>query len=237
MTVVKLDAGQQAPPETGEGTRSRLVRSLLQDGPATAATLAGRLGLTSAAVRRHLDALAAEGVVVAGERAPYGPGPRRGRGRPAKVYALTPTGRESFQSTYDDLATEALRYLARLGGQVAVAEFARERVAEFEQRYADLVAHAAPGQEAAALAAALSADGYAASAEPAPAGLGEQLCQHHCPVAHVAAEFPQLCEAETEVFSRLLGRPVQRLATIGHGDHVCTTVVPNRSVSPERTAS
>jgi len=38
-------------------------------------------------------------------------------------------------------------------------------------------------------------------------------------------EFPQLCEAETEAFSRLLGRPVQRLATIAHGDGICTTHV------------
>ncbi len=237
MTVVKLDVVQPMPLDPGEGTRSRLVRSLLQDGPATAATLAERLGLTPAAVRRHLDALTADALVAAGERPPYGPGPRRGRGRPAKVYALTPAGRESFQSTYDDLAAQALRYLARVGGDEAVAQFARERVAGLEQRYADLVASAEPGTEAAALAAALSDDGYAASAEPAPTGLGDQLCQHHCPVAHVAAEFPQLCEAETEVFSRLLGRPVQRLATIGHGDHVCTTVVPNRPAPPERTAS
>ena len=55
---------------------------------------------------------------------------------------------------------------------------------------------------------------------------GDQLCQHHCPVAHVAAEFPQLCEAETEIFARLLGRHVQRLATIAHGDGVCTTFIP-----------
>ena len=54
---------------------------------------------------------------------------------------------------------------------------------------------------------------------------GEQLCQHHCPVAHVAAEFPQLCEAETEAFGLLLGTPVQRLATIAHGDGICTTHV------------
>jgi hypothetical protein len=41
----------------------------------------------------------------------------------------------------------------------------------------------------------------------------------------VAAEFPQLCEAETEAFGRLLGTPVQRLATIAHGDGICTTHV------------
>jgi hypothetical protein len=34
-----------------------------------------------------------------------------------------------------------------------------------------------------------------------------------------------LCEAETEAFSRLLGTPVQRLATIAHGDGICTTHV------------
>jgi hypothetical protein len=78
------------------------------------------------------------------------------------------------------------------------------------------------------LAQALSADGYAASASGSPvetAGQGQQLCQHHCPVAHVAAEFPQLCEAETEAFGRLLGTPVQRLATISRGDGICTTHV------------
>ena len=55
---------------------------------------------------------------------------------------------------------------------------------------------------------------------------GGQLCQHHCPVAHVAAEFPQLCEAETAVIGRLVGTHVQRLATIAHGDGICTTHIP-----------
>ena len=86
----------------------------------------------------------------------------------------------------------------------------------------------------------LSADGYAASAGPAPAigsVAGEQICQHHCPVAHVAAEFPQLCEAETEAFGRLLGTPVQRLATIAHGDGICTTHVTAPALVHTRTTT
>jgi predicted ArsR family transcriptional regulator len=63
---------------------------------------------------------------------------------------------------------------------------------------------------------------------------GAQICQHHCPVAHVAAEFPQLCEAETEAFGRLLGAPVRRLATIAHGDGICTTHVTAR-IAPSKT--
>ena len=61
--------------------------------------------------------------------------------------------------------------------------------------------------------------------------MGEELCQHHCPIAHVAAEFPQLCEAETEALSKVLGTHVQRLATIAHGDGVCTTFIPTAQKS------
>ena len=64
---------------------------------------------------------------------------------------------------------------------------------------------------------------------------GEQICQHHCPVAHVAEQFPQLCEAETAAFGRLLGTHVQRLATIAHGDGVCTTFIPATSVTTLQT--
>jgi predicted ArsR family transcriptional regulator len=60
-------------------------------------------------------------------------------------------------------------------------------------------------------------------------------------VQHVAAEFPQFCDAETDAFSRLLGVHVQRLATLAHGEHVCTTFIPLSAVSvkelTETTAS
>ena len=82
----------------------------------------------------------------------------------------------------------------------------------------------APVDRAQALAVALTAEGYAATASAISGG--GQLCQHHCPVAHVAAEFPQLCEAETAVIGRLVGTHVQRLATIAHGDGICTTHIP-----------
>ena len=211
-----------------ESTRDRVARSILTNGPSSAAILAERLQLTPAAVRRHLDHLLDEGLLEAREERVYGP---RGRGRPAKVFALTDTGRHAFHQAYDDLATTALRYIAEAGGDEAVAAFARRRVADVEERYRALLEAVPAEQKAKVLAQALTVDGYAAST--LQAGSGEQLCQHHCPVAHVAEQFPQLCEAETEVFSRLLGRHVQRLATIAHGDGVCTTHIPGQApVSP-----
>jgi predicted ArsR family transcriptional regulator len=84
-----------------------------------------------------------------------------------------------------------------------------------------------------ALSKLLTKEGYSASTDKL--GNGEEICQHHCPIAHVASEFPQLCEAETKAFSEILGTHVQRLATIAHGDGVCTTFIPS-NISPHSTA-
>jgi predicted ArsR family transcriptional regulator len=243
------------------GTRARVARLILELGPSTASLIGGRLGLTPAAIRRHLDNLLAEGLIETRSARTYA---SRGRGRPARLFAITDAGRSAFEHAYDDLASSALRFLATEAGPAAVEKFARHQVSELERRYGAVLAGVAPGERVRALADALSADGYAASASaapaptpapaPAPAGAaagatamageaaaalagGEQLCQHHCPVAHVAEEFPQLCEAETEAFSRLLGRPVQRLATIAHGDGICTTHVTGHSLADRQGIS
>jgi predicted ArsR family transcriptional regulator len=80
----------------------------------------------------------------------------------------------------------------------------------------------------------LSLAGYAAVVEP----LGDvavQLCQHHCPVVDAAREFPVLCEAETVELGRVMGRHVTRLATLAHGDEVCTAVISLGASSNETT--
>ncbi|MGW5209746.1 helix-turn-helix transcriptional regulator [Streptomyces sp. NPDC004051] len=222
----KVGEASQEELATGErSTRNRVARSVLDHGPSTVSELAERLGLTQAAVRRHLDALATDGIVEARERRVYG---ARTRGRPAKVFALTDCGRDAFDQSYDKLAVDALHWIGEQGGgDEAIAAFARARIAAQAGAYREAVEAAAPEERTRALAKALSADGYAATARSAPdPQQGEQLCQHHCPVAHAAERFPQLCEAETEFFAELLGTHVQRLATIAHGDGVCTTFIP-----------
>jgi predicted ArsR family transcriptional regulator len=209
-------------------TRDRVARTILENGPSTAADLAVALDLTPAAVRRHLDHLAAEGVVESREQKVYG---TRGRGRPAKVFALTDAGRDSFDQQYDDLAVQAMRFLAETQGEDAVVEFARRRVAFVERDYAAVTAIDPDLSPAEALAKVFTQNGYAASVRDMPV-VGEQLCQQHCPVSHVAHEFPQLCEAETEAIAAVLGTHVQRLATIAHGDGVCTTCIP-QNLKPE----
>jgi predicted ArsR family transcriptional regulator len=212
--------------EPVERTRESVARLVLELGPQTAAALAAQLNLSAAAIRRHLDALVSDGLLVECEsRRPV----QRGRGRPARTYSLTEAGRNAFPHAYDDLANTALRYLRQTGGDELVTAFAEHRAAEIVALIQPAMADAP--DRTLALAGALTAQGYAASTEQA--GAGVQICQHHCPVAHVAAEFPELCEAETRAFERVLGTYVQRLATIAHGDGVCTTHIPD---PPSRAA-
>jgi predicted ArsR family transcriptional regulator len=212
-------------------TRERVARSILVNGPSTAAALAERLDLTPAAVRRHLDQLLEDGAVEAREART---GAHRGRGRPAKAFALTEAGRDGFDQQYDDLAAQALRFLRETGGDDAVREFATRRVAFIQERFEGVRAEHPELGSAEILAKIFTDEGYAAAVRQLPV-VGEQLCQQHCPVAHVAHEFPQLCEAETEAISKVLGRHVQRLATIAHGDGVCTTCIPSTPSSTQST--
>ncbi len=204
-------------------TRQRVARSILENGPSTAADLGQRLELTPAAVRRHLEHLTEIGAVEVSNTKRPG---TRGRGRPAKSFGLTPRGRDLFDQAYDDLAVQAMRFLAETAGEEAVVEFARQRAAFIERDFAAVIQADPEMTPGAALAEVFSTHGYAATVRELPV-IGEQLCQQHCPVAHVASEFPQLCEAETEAIGRALGTHVQRLATIAHGDGVCTTCIPD----------
>jgi predicted ArsR family transcriptional regulator len=205
-------------------TRDAIARLILEHGPATAATLSQALALTPAGIRRHLDLLVADGILEARE-------PRnssaRGRGRPSKVFLMTDSGREKFEHTYDDLAVSALNFMASHSGEQLVAAFAQSRADDIEAKaheYIEQNKTSRKNDKVALLAEFLTDQGYAASVEDR--GMGQEICQHHCPIAHVASAYPQLCEAETQAFSRLLGTHVQRLATIAHGDGVCTTYIP-----------
>ena len=219
-SVVKIGSGPALKSSDDPRTRDAVARSILENGPSTAAALSERLGLTSAGIRRHLDLLVADSILEARD-------PRisstRGRGRPSKVFLMTDSGREKFEHSYDDLAVAALKFMSAQSGEHLVTAFAQSRADDIERKAASVLAKSSKKLES--LASFLSEQGYAASV--GPRGNGEELCQHHCPIAHVAAEFPQLCEAETEAFSQILGTHVQRLATIAHGDGVCTTFIPN----------
>ncbi|AQT80425.1 transcriptional regulator [Mycolicibacterium litorale] len=228
--VVKIPADTYPAPVAGTAvhdgqTRRAIVQLLLESGSITAAEIGRRLGISAAGVRRHLDALIDAGDAQANAAAAW---QQAGRGRPAKRYRLTAAGRAKLEHTYDDLASAAIRQLREIGGEEAVRTFARRRIDAILAGVTGV--NDEPGDvesTAERVADAMTKAGYAATTTRVRGPVqGIQICQHHCPVSHVAEEFPELCEAEKQAMSEILGTHVQRLATIANGDCACTTHVP-----------
>lgn len=234
-----IDATAEAAVEgPRESTRDRVLQAVLSQGPVSAARVGEMLGLTAAAVRRHLDALSEEGAVevklVAGNR---------GAGRPSRRYVISHAGQSRLGNDYLEVASHALGRLAEVAGPEAVRAVARARFAAVEDRYRQAIGTTASLKDrTSALARVLDAEGFHASVRVVgqPAATrnstlrAAQICQGHCPLQELAADFPQFCEEETELFARLLGVDVRRLATLPTGGHVCTTHVPlGRDAEPE----
>ena len=235
-TAATTDRAATAATSGERHTRGAIVQLLLEAGPITAGEVGEQLGISAAGVRRHLDALMDAGDAQSSAAAAW---QHNGRGRPARRYQLTAAGRAKMGHAYDDLAAAAMRQLREIGGDDAVRTFARRRIDS-------ILAGVSKGTDDVAttadtVAVALTKAGYATTVTPLmPADgpiHGIQLCQHHCPVSHVAKEFPELCETEREAFAEILGTHVQRLATIVNGDCACTTHVPLNETSEEKPLS
>lgn len=201
-------------------TRAAIITHV-QTGPATAAQLAGELSITAAAVRRHLAALSADGLLSA-ETIRDG-----SMGRPTDRWSLTARGKRLFPDRSAEFADELWAHLEQTYGRSAVADFLRVRAERHADRYADSVADGSdPADRVQRLAQALSDDGFAARVSTSDDGRRLTLLQSHCAIEGIAREHPEVCAHEAALFKRLLATPdggvrVSRRDTIARGADAC----------------
>jgi predicted ArsR family transcriptional regulator len=212
-------------------TRERILLLLRRHGRLSAPRLAELLNINSVGVRRHLGLLERDGLVESTVGKPS-------RGRPAAIYRLTDAGLERFPRHYDEVAREALAFL-KDHDAAALSQFLAWRNERLAASYAGRVDGATLAERTDALAEVLSEQGFMAEVESAPGGL--RLCQHNCTVEHLAAELPDLCTSEAELFERLLGTRVEREATVVDGAVRCVTrinlgrTIPSPTRKPTRS--
>jgi predicted ArsR family transcriptional regulator len=194
-------------------TREQILVLLRRHGRLSAPRLAELLNISPVGVRRHLGLLELDGLVESTVEKPR-------RGRPVAIYRLTDAGLERFPRRYDEVAREALAFL-RDHDAAALSQFLAWRNERLAASYAGRVDGATLAERTDALAEVLSEQGFMAEVESVPGGL--RLCQHNCTVEHLAAELPDLCTSEAELFERLLGTQVEREATLVEGAVRCVT--------------
>jgi predicted ArsR family transcriptional regulator len=193
-------------------TRAEITRLLKTDGEQSASDIASRLGISTVAVRKHLDALEADGLVVT-RRVPVP------RGRPMLAYRLTEESGNLFPQRYDRLAVELLDDLVALDGTEMLGRLFAARTERLSHSYETHLQDKDLAAQLAELARLRDEEGYMAVFEIRDGQF--VLREHHCPIFEVAQRHPEACNCEQELFERVLKTHVTRETRLVDGKPFC----------------
>jgi predicted ArsR family transcriptional regulator len=203
-------------------TRRQLLLLLRKRPGITVSELASELRLSGMGVRRHLEALTADGLVEAATCA------KKGVGRPPAGWRLSSTGMELFPRRYDALALDILEDLEPDEVGAVFRRRTDKQVAEYE---AELAASTDPADRVAGLSRLREQAGYLA--EWSDDGEGTfVLTENNCAVHRVAERHPVVCAVELSLLKRVMGPnfEVVRVAHTMAGDAVCSYCIRRRDV-------
>ena len=193
-------------------TRGQVV-ALLRRGRRTVDELAAALGLTDNAVRSHIAALERDGLV-------RQEGVRRGVGKPAYAYDLTPDAERLFPKAYGPVLRQVLDVLAE---RVPPAEL-EEALREAGRRIGS--AHPAVGDRRARI-------GYALTVLEELGGLAEVeerddvvvIRGYDCPLSAAVPGHPEVCRLAEALLTEVVGAPVVERCQRGAAPR-CRFLVP-----------
>lgn len=203
----------------------RVVERLQRVDWAVAPDLASDLGITGAAVRQHLEALLALGLVAAD----HGDAGGR-RGRPAQRWRLTPLARSLFPDRHADLTVELLGLMRDELGEEAVDRVVERRAATQATAYRRTLGTLSGEQRAQRLAELRTLEGYEAEVVVDADDESMLLIEHHCPVCDAAAACQGLCRGELAAFRSAMGddHTVEREQHLLAGDARCVYRIRRR---------
>lgn len=204
-------------------SQREIATLLRRRGAMTVEGLSRALGISTVAVRQHLEALQSEGLLeMETERRPIG--------RPRRLYTLSEAADELFPQNYSGLAQLLLEHLERIGGEDRLAEVFRERrlavVAELQPSLVSLDL----GERVQAVVRMQDEAGYMAEAEAQEDG-SFVLREFNCVVCKLARRFPQICASELALIEELTGAEVVRESHMAGGDASCSYRLRGRELN------
>jgi predicted ArsR family transcriptional regulator len=205
-----------------QGTRERILGFVVERREARVEELADELGITPAAVRRHLDNLRADGLVDA--RAV-----KQATGRPYHAYFATEKATQSVPPAYADLLERMLR---SLGEREDVIAAVMTSVAEsLASKHRHEVSGLSEEDLVAQVTASLRAEGILEAWRTEDDGI--HLVNGRCPY-HKAAEISKLpCESDRKAIELLLGAEVEQLNRIVDGAPCCEYLLRAGPAQPQ----
>lgn len=213
-------------------TRQAIIDRLKKNGPQDAQTLASHLSVSPMAVRQHLYEMQDERLVT------YEENPRP-RGRPAKMWALTPEADRFYPNGHAHLVVSLLESMAKTFGENGLEDLLKTRAREQIREYKKRLAHTPSlRKRLQGLADFRTEEGYMAEIEDCGDG-SFMLLENHCPICEAAASCQGICAMELEVFQKTLGTSVrvERVDHIQQGARRCAYRIESRTKSVRKTAA
>jgi predicted ArsR family transcriptional regulator len=197
-------------------SKNQILYLLKTRGEQTAIALAEQLQVSPMAVRQHLQALQADGLITYNEQ-------RRPLGRPVKLWRLKDRVAGIFPDSHADLVVDFLESVENIFGASGLEKLVIERSHKQIQAYTEKISDAQDWRSRVyAIASLRTAEGYMAEVIDLSDG-GLLLVENHCPICAAATSCRLLCQAELEVFKTLLGAniSIERVEHILAGDRRC----------------
>jgi predicted ArsR family transcriptional regulator len=193
-------------------TQRRVLEALKRHGEATADELAATLEVSPSAVRQHLGALRAAGLIESRQQ-------RGHTGRPAERYRATARTEPLFV-TPADLSIELLELVDDEDPSLVDRVFERRRAALVEQAQQRLDADSVEARVA-QVTELMDAQGYLTDFEQVGDG-HYRINLHNCAIWSVASRFRQACASELAFMKAVLpGATVERVTHKTAGAHTC----------------
>lgn len=198
--------------ETSAARSSRdLILRLLRSAPHTANELADSMDISPQAVRDQLRTLEEKGWIAVGRLQ------RDTGGKPAREYALTVEGEESFEKPYLELLAYLVEELGErlgVGAKRELFEAVGRRIgadlAESEPRAAEAPEASSPRALRARLAAAVEVlNALGGAAEVVETGKGLRIRSDGCPLSGLVLQDPDACHVARALVETLAGVPVR----------------------------
>lgn len=198
-----------------QGTRERILEFILQHREVRVEDLAAELAISTAAVRRHVDNLRADGMV--GLRSV-----KQITGRPYHVYYPTEHALEQAATSYADLLQ---RMLVSLGGKTDILGSVMMSVAEAvaSRHRGEMTDEQDPELRIVQVTEVLRAEGILDSWHAGHDGF--HLKNGVCPYRKVAEVSSLPCDADKKAIELLLGVDVEQLHRIVDGSPMCEYLV------------
>ncbi len=203
-------------------TKQQILQYLLKNRQATAQQLAEVVGITPQAVRRHLNELEAEMLIVHSTV-------QTGMGRPQHAYQLSEKGRDHFPHRYNDFAVSFLEAMVETVGEEKVSQVLQQQWEQKAATYRAKINSPSLQQRLEKLVKLRQLEGYMAELHPLTPESDTKakvekfiLTEHNCAIHAVAESYPRVCGHELEMFQAIFPDcTVERIQWINNGENRC----------------